>query len=333
MRRNVDRVLQTPNRCQGVMRPFRAGARWRRWHLCAGLAAASVVSGCSGDTSGAAAVVAPSSLCAAVQLNYHAVNLALAAPYDTVTLVATALDAAGQPNSRTATSTSKVKEADSTVTVDSSGRVQARYTTLGVNSPTYVVATLTVLGVTHEDTAFIQVVPGTPVPAPLATFSLRLLAGDSAKVAVDYVSNYYDGYGSSGVKQVIIVATNRAGVILRDDTTNHLLVNFTSDRVSDGIGRQESVDPFAINVGHTYVHASTYAYGVVAQDSLRFSVGYPIDPYDNTIGWIGDTTATGTWTVDAFTPDSLLVGIGAGIPVGEFWQCGSTPVGHGHAGH
>ena len=149
-----------------------------------GLGGVSSISGCSGDTTGDAAVVAPSRQFWSVRLNYRAVNLALVAPYDTVRLVAIPLDASGHAMPDAGAVTFQTK--DSTVTVDPTGLATAHYITNSVSSPTYVAASFTVNGKTHSDTAWIQVVSSTATHVPLATFSVQPAVGDSARMAVDY---------------------------------------------------------------------------------------------------------------------------------------------------
>jgi hypothetical protein len=54
---------------------------------------------------------------------------------------------------------------------------------------------------------------------------------------------------------------------------------------------------------------------VAAQDSVDFTVGYPIDGSLNVIVACGDTTADGTWRVTRFYPDSLIIGTGGVVSV------------------
>jgi len=257
-----------------------------------------VLSGCSGDTTGATAIVAPSDLYWSLRLNYHAINLALAAPYDTVRLTASAIDAAGHviPNAGPVI----FRGFDSTVTVDSTGLITAHYKTANVSLPVSVVAELTVRGVTYSDTAFIQVVTSTPARAPLKTFSVQPLPGDSAKAALSFNNVNYS--------QIMVFATDSTGTVLRDENVNDLLVSFVSgnDMIAS-IDKNGTVTP-QLMVGSVYLHASTYAYGVAANDSIQFVVGYPILAFDNQIA-----TCKRTMSGDEevfFFPASITIGVG-----------------------
>src|SRR6478735_4527640 len=67
--------------------PHRRRAPWRRLGL--GVALGALLFGCSGDLAAPKPAPDPSQLYWALALNYHAMNLSTAAPYDTAQLVAT----------------------------------------------------------------------------------------------------------------------------------------------------------------------------------------------------------------------------------------------------
>jgi len=261
--------------------------------------------GCSGDTSGAAPITAPSDLYWSLQLNYRAVNLALVAPYDTVRLSAAALDANGHVITNAGPVT--LTAADSTVTVDPTGLVRAHYQTPSVSNPTYVAASVTVKGVTHTDTAWVQVLPAVPVPSPLATFSIQPAVGDSAKVA-------YNFQGNAENKIVTAIAADNSGNVLRDANTNNLLVSFVSgDKSIATIDRLSGEVLTTSQIGHVTFYASTYAYGVVARDSLLFTIGYPISRNANLILTCWSKSPGGVLSVKHFYPDTITIGVGGKV--------------------
>jgi len=160
-------------------------------------------------------------------------------------------------------------------------------------------------GVTHADTAWIQV---RPTPSPLATFSIQPAPGDSAKVAYDY------DFGVN--KTVTVFATDITGNVLRDESTNDLLVNFVSkDKSIAEIDHLTGNVKLTNNIGHVVFYASTYAYGVVASDSLLFTIGYPLRRVYNLILTCWKKTPGGVLSVDHFSPDSITIGVGGTVRI------------------
>ncbi|HXC24487.1 MAG TPA: hypothetical protein VNU46_01130 [Gemmatimonadaceae bacterium] len=284
------------------VRSDRSASRGRAgvpWSLCvrAILSTVAVVAGtlgCSGDTTGPPPVPVVQAYWA-LQLNQHAVNLALTPPYDTVQLTAVPINVAGTALSGVGPVT--YTPADSTVSVTSAGVVTARYQT----TETFVVAHLQAQGVTLADTVFLQVTP-TPPPSALATFSMQPARGDSAKRALDFdVVDYNNGFPWS------ITAIDKAGDTVCDGHSCAYLVDYRSsnpsvasiDRLSGTVG--------IAGTGHVVFTATTLAYGKVWRDSVLFVIGYAL----NQTITILPATVNGK-SVLSFQP-ALIVGVGATI--------------------
>lgn len=224
--------------------------------------------GCRQDTTGPTLIPASQAFYQLV-LNQHAINMATAAPYDTIRLTAEALTATG--TQLTTTNRVKYSALDSNVTVDSTGLVTAHY----VTSQTQVTASLTVSGVTLTDVATIQITP-TALPAPLATLSIQPEPDglDSARAAVDlqYLINNFNG-------NIPVYATIAAGDPASDTVCNvngcSLLVHFrSSNSAVAGIDPLYGILNFNGIPDTVTFFVETWAYGVAKQDSLKFSVGY-----------------------------------------------------------
>lgn len=259
--------------------------------------------GCSGDTTWPASV-SPTQAYWALQLNYRAINMDTAAPHNTVQLTATPLNAAGVPLS--GMSTVRYSTPDSNVTVSPTGLVTAHFPTEG--APVRVIASLTVQGVTLTATALVQVTDTAP-QHPLATFSLQPVAGDSAKMSIDQGRGVF-----RTINPLPIYATDATGDTLLSESTQRLLVSFTSSDPTIA-----TIDPTTgqitpQNVGHVTFSAATWAYGVVKQDSLRYTIGYPVFQFYSAVS----NTPVGSLTpVLHFEPSTIAVGPGALVLFGN----------------
>lgn len=295
-------VRKTPTRLQHPSWPLRTGhprpLRRRRLTLLFAVSAlGGGALGCSGDTAGTAPVLAQTQIYWALRFNYHAVNMATTAPYNTVQLTATPVNAAESPLLSLGPVT--YTAADSAVTVSQTGLVTARYTT----PSTFVTATLhdQRSNVTHTDTVFIQVTDTVP-QSPLAALSIQPATADSAKRAQD------DGSFAWPIKVI-----NAAGDTVCNDelSTCPLLVSFTiSDpTIATLYGRPSSVVQ-PRQPGHVTFYATTYAYGVAKTDSLQFVIGYQIVP---TIQIVSATPVASLTPVLSFRPSVAIVGVGADV--------------------
>jgi hypothetical protein len=262
--------------------PGLAGARrlggWRRrwleaWGGTAVLAVGLIC--CSGDTTGPG-LIPPAQAFLTLALNYHAINLALTPPYDTVRLTTTARSAAGTVLGGSGRVT--YQATDSTVTVDSTGLVTAHY----VTAQTEVLATRTVQGVTQTDTAVVAVTPSA-FPAPLATFSIQPMPDglDSARAAVNtngYELNdgngnipIYATIGTGNPKTDTVCDVNGCGV----NGDNLAVYYWSSHPAVATIDRSFGYVVFHDFPDTVTFFVETYAYGVAKRDSLLFLITYP----------------------------------------------------------
>jgi hypothetical protein len=209
----------------------------------------------------------PSQAYWSLRLNYHALNIALTPPHNTVQLIATPLNANGVP--LTNVGTIAFISGDSTVSIDSEGLVTAKYQTKNINSATTVIASLQYQNVTLADTAIVQV-NATPPSTPLSTFALHSAAGSGTTCNVNLLgSPQYENCGP-----LIVSATTEAGDTLINASKKSILVAYT---VSNPLVAQitSTGKITEIDTGHVTFSASTWAYGVAMQDSLPFVLSWP----------------------------------------------------------
>jgi len=225
---------------------------------------ALALAGCGHDATGPAPL-GPADAFWRLQLDYHAVNLALFGSATTVQLTATPLNVHGQPLEHTGPAAFVAH--DSAVTVTPAGVMTAQYETGG--TPTYVVATLQYQNVTLTDTVWVQVTATAPA-APLATLTLRPADGKSATCNANFTGiPFLDNCGP-----LVVDATDAAGDSLANAAMQTILVAYAS---SDPL--TASVDQFGqiteLDTGHVTLSASTWAYGVAMRDSVRYTISWP----------------------------------------------------------
>lgn len=266
-----------------------ANRRSRHLLLLLGVASAA---GCGSDTTGPM-TASPSQLFYTLQLNYHAVNLALSAPYDTVQLSAVARAADGSVLSDIESVQYSV--ADSSITVSPTGLLTAHYK----KDRTAVIATATVRGVTLGDTVIVQVAQ-TPLTAPLATLSIQPHPPDGLTRAADFVDDYF---GTFKVPYYVTL-TNGDTVCKASGCSPSVVVAFaTSDPNIATINQSGFIQPKRI--GHVTFSVSTVAYGVVKTDSLPFVIGYPGNlPYS--VAFDSTSTPPGLLITPAFDYPRML---------------------------
>lgn len=286
--------------------------------------AASMALACSRDATGPVTSVGQDYW--ALQLNAHAVNMALPAPYNTFQLRATPLNVTG--DSLTGLGPVRYTAGDSSVAVSSTGMVTALYST----AQTYVVARLqdTVRKVTNVDTVYIQVTDTAP-QAKLKTFSIHPFAGDSATRAIssiDFGTVLQREYPwpvfatDAAGDTVCTAAVDASGAAIVYSPTCALLVSFTSSDPTiaevnvDGVTKQRNTwHVTGKRPGHVTIYATTVAYGTVWRDSLPFDIGWPVL---EEIGNVWTTPPGRTSPVLSFSPTQVTVGPGATIT----WSAG-----------
>jgi hypothetical protein len=240
---------------------------------------------CGGDTT--APALTPAQAYWALQLDQHAVTLALTAPYDTIQLTAVPLNALGQP--LTGLGPAHYSTSDSLITVDSTGLVTAKFVTSGTS--TTVVASMTdpVQHVTLADTCFIQVTVTAP-SAPLATFAIQVPKGTVMPADQTFA--------------ISTTATDAMGNPI--DAVPY----FTSSDPSIA-----QVEPILRRIlggrtGQVTLYATTWAYGVAKRDSLVFSV---VAPANVTINILPFTPTGSTHPILTFWPQTVTVAPGAKV--------------------
>ena len=261
----------------------------------------------------------------ALTLQDHAINLSVAAPTNTIQLIAVPRDVTGTPIvTNMSAPTFRVLDADR-LTVDSTGLLTA----YGVGSGLKVIAKWQIQGVTHTDTAYVRVTSTAPA-APLATFTIDPLPGDSAKWSFSIQRELL--YGQ---KRIVPRATDLDGGAIPVETVDGdglpiegLAVAYTSSNaIAAGIDVHTGAFGAGAEPDTTTFTASTYAYGVRKADTLAYTIGYP------TSGTF-DLSATRSNGVRVFTPSVLEVGIGAVVtwttsydePMGIFFDDPSVAV-------
>jgi hypothetical protein len=269
------------------------------------LTAGVLCTACKADTATLPATVADPY--GSLRLDTRSIVMSLAAPYDTLQLHAGAYSMGGTPITTLGTPTYMVS--DTSIVVSATGLVTAKTRT----SNSYVVVTLrdSMQNVTHADTAFITVTNETAPPA-LASLSLHLATGDSAKLAIN------DGTLIT-TKSLVITATGTGGEDL--SSLVHVRYRSSDTSVATVISDQPIVKGFQI--GKTVITAATTWYGVTKSSSLTMQIGNPVF-FKWAAGLTPSATAPGEYAV-VYAPTDFTIGVGGIV---EFWP----PLDRAHQG-
>jgi hypothetical protein len=227
----------------------------------------------------------------------HAINLATAAPYDTMQLHVRAEMQDGTPVPGTVV----YSTSDDAVEISTDGLLTALHAT----TRTVIRASLTHNGLTRTDSAVVSVLNGSPVSL-LKRLAIEPAPGDSAKMA----SQLSIDFGQSN-KNLNLVRNDSLG----NDMPNLLVAVHSSDttvaKVSQSGGH---VVVKALQPGRVTLSVSTYAYGTTKQDSLPFVAGWPLSAALNVYA----RTVTGSKnTILDFFPGTYTVGVGACVVWGN----------------
>lgn len=193
-----------------------------------------------------------------LELNHRAVNLSTVAPYDTIRLVATPRNAAGEPLTGFPPPSFKSSDLDR-VQVDSDGVVHA----IRAGTKLTVVATLSVGNLTHTATAVVNV-RSLATPPVLDSLSIQPLPGDSAKWAFSTAF--------AGNKTLAARATDVDGNPITGLAVYYASSDPTTATIDSTTGL---ITP--VRMGRVTFYASTTAYGVTKADSLPFRIGLPLN--------------------------------------------------------
>jgi hypothetical protein len=216
----------------------------------------------------------PAQLYMTLTLNHEAVNLSTAAPYDTVTLIATPRNALGQPMDGLGQATFTSLDTN-TVTVTADGKLQAR----APGNDVRVIAELRGgENVRQVDTAWVSVTDN-PTPPHLATFSIHPVPPDSAVwFAEPFMAQLPAAFmqvfaGIPMFPQISLRALDSAGNQLP------LSVKYT---LSDSVllpyfdTRTGYVGNIPETSGQAQVTVTTYAYGETRADTLTVTIKPPL---------------------------------------------------------
>ncbi len=214
-----------------------------------------------------------------LRLNYHAALLSLRPPHNTLQLQTTPYTEFGEiwdseattlirADSVLAASPAKFVSRDSSkVLVSSTGLVTARAVQTG---NVYVVATRKLGNTTHTDSALIRVAEVMLQPI-IDTFRVRPRDGDSAKVA-----SGYSFFGTPNTKVFVVTAKDSTGASIANIPIYFTSSNPLLAKVTNAFVATKSIT--AIQPGEVVLRAETWVYGVAKQDTMVFTVGYPIAP-------------------------------------------------------
>ncbi len=265
----------------------------------------------------------------ALRVNYPAVQLSTASPYDTVRLMAIPHGFDGAPLSSSemsdsvlAASPTKWYSTDSAyVEVNQDGLVRARKNTDA--RKIYVIATRQLNWVTHTDTTWVAV-NDVATASTFETFQLSI--PDSLKRAAGTNTG------------LILTVTDNAGNPVPTTTLPLRFAVSGQDEKSPDVSFQNSwngtvrISPSAIPERKTTVSVRTWAYGVAYEASFQLEIGWPIFcivgcPY---VGW--EFNSKGEMKRQIFTPE-IDLGPGAEVSWSNYsgWE-GFNEIGVPHEG-
>jgi hypothetical protein len=258
--------------------------------------------GCGSDTTGPVPLTASQAYWG-LRLNYHAVNMAIATPHNTMQLVATPFNAEG--TSMSGLGSVSFSTVDSAVSVDSTGFVTAKYVTSG--SAAHVIALLQYQNVTLTDTVAIQVTTTAPV-APLATFALQPAA--SYRTTCDLNASGLPLPSLETCGSLVVTATNTAGDTVANAQHSAIIVAYATSDPLTALINQTTRKITAVDTGHVTFVASTWAYGVAMSDSLRYVINWP--QYQN-MSIVMTVPPNGRTPIPTFQLPSVTIGVGGTV--------------------
>ena len=229
---------------------------------------AAALLGCSTDAALAPAPP-PNSLYWNLRTDYHAVQLSMTAPGDSLQVSAASLNPSGgtwtPPDPASAPPVLWVSSDSTKVWVSSTGLLKAKGVT--GTSNVRIVASRQVDNVTRADTVFVRVINETS-PKVLTSFATRPL--DSAKVAV------------TGTRIVTIRALDQANGVLNGamcyfTTADTTIAKFVSAWTTGTAATTATVQ--GRKIGSTLVTATIWVYGVAMTDTFTLKVGGILNAY------------------------------------------------------
>jgi plastocyanin len=283
------------------------------WRLAA-VSAVLTVLGCGDTTPAPTRPAAPrdaTHLYWALSLDHHAITLSTAAPYDTLQLTATALDAQGTALDGLDGTVSFRSTVPDVAYVTADGLVHAMKAGTGVQ----VIAEYATGNARHADTAIVNVTNDTPAPRMLDSLSIHPLP--PAEATVNFAPSFQfpetpppsiSGYLQSLAFSVFFGSTITARAT---DMAGHAIpkiaVAFTSANplvatINRSTGAIKLVSP-----GQVPIIATATAYGVTKADTVVYTVLQPIFAALN----IKRRPISPTETAVTFGPSEVTVSAGA----------------------
>ena len=286
----------------------------RRAGICAVMGLGASL-GCRNDSTGPAPIDA-AHLYYQLTLNHHAITLALTAPYDTITLLATPRSATGTPLADAGTTSYHVVGGDTNLTISPTGVLHA----IAPDTGAQVVAAHTIGSYTLTDTAIVNINAVTAIPS-VAGFSLRTQPGDSADFTVSQTNANYTG----AQPEIIPVMLDRQGQEIPDvafrlsspidpyipkgQSYGNPYCQSSPRALYDGLDPATGGCVFRYaKPGKMWIHAEATVYGVTTVDSLLYTVGRPLFQKINIVPYtpIGKLKPAGI-----FEPGDDTVAVGA----------------------
>jgi hypothetical protein len=224
-----------------------------------------------------------------LEINYPAINLAVAAPYNTVHLEAIPMNARGVPLSEWSGTIQWQVLDTANLRIDSDGNLQA----LGTGTNMRVIAAIQINGVTRSDTAYVRVT-ATPPASPVKSISIQPPFDEAYQIPMGEFDMIFP-----------TIQTEAGG------TLSGLQVGYRSaDSSIVSISNEGATDALMTpnDRGETWVYGETYAYGVHVIDSARVRVL----PY---LLRVIDIVMTAPNRISVF-PDSVTVITGGSV----FWR-------------
>lgn len=319
----------------GVLNQHPTRCRWRafRWSSSGGRLGVTVrrfgilgylgglgILGCGEDNPAALLPHTASRGYWALALNQHVLNLATVAPYNTAQLTAIPLDQNGVPLPDLGRASFQLP--DSSVTIDTlTGVVTAHFSTLGQSAA--ITVALTSQGVTHQDTVLVQVTDTVP-QQPLQRISLQPVAPDSAKRALNFNTNFGFVQGGTGIfswpAQVMVNGITVCSATLGG--TCPLLIYYHSSDPSIAEIDRATGQLLPHTVGHVTLTATTYAYGIMKQDSVVFRIGYLLNQCYALPGTLS------LHNICEQPPAAIVMGIGTVVTFANSAYAGSDALGN-----
>lgn len=213
----------------------------------------------------------------ALQLDHHAITLSTAAPYDTLQLRATAVDAQGIPLDGLSGMVTFRSTTPQVAYVTADGLLHAVKAGAGVQ----VIAEYAVGNLRHSDVVLVNVTADNPAPQMLASFSIHPVPPAEAKMNVFHLNDlnafalappaifaYLPQIVSAGLfTRLTARATDAAGHAIPKFAASFTSTDPTVATINRSTGAITAVRP-----GQVTILATTTVYGITKSDTLSYTI-------------------------------------------------------------